>query len=185
MYHQLAVRTQSLDTRAHPTTGMRLPPPGTIPVNYVSYPQAEDVALLNTVVNPMPLTLPVMLAGQQYYDTYCIVCHGPRGDGFGYVVPYMTQPPPLFAPDVLTWSDGRLFQTITAGQNHMPPYRTELDPAQRWVIVRYVRALQLAANPPPEALDMAARKHLSLDSDFPPALTRHGYEPGQNALPRP
>jgi mono/diheme cytochrome c family protein len=185
MYHQVAVQPQSLDVRATPITGMRLPPAGTVPTDYTPYPQAQDAAAVNSVVNPLPVTMPVMRAGQKYFNTYCIVCHGPRGDGLGYVVPYMTQPPPIFAPDVLSWSDGRLFQLVTNGQNHMPPYRTELDASQRWAIVHYLRALQLAANPQPEMLQLAAQKHLSLDDDFPPALTRNGYEPGQKALPQP
>jgi mono/diheme cytochrome c family protein len=49
--------------------------------------------------------------------------------------------------------DGQLYATITNGLRNMPAYRAQIPVADRWAIVAYVRALQLAEleNPSPPA----------------------------------
>jgi hypothetical protein len=43
----------------------------------------------------------------------------------------------------------------------MPSYAYQLDPAQRWAVVNYVRVLQRAARPTPE--DLKQLKALGID----------------------
>lgn len=170
MYRQEAMQAQELDRFRGNKPAMRVPPRGTVPVGYVPFPQPADLAAIDRMLNPLPVTPHVLAAGRHYFDTFCIVCHGPLANGYGYIVPRMTQPPPLIKPPVTQWSDGRIFLTITQGLGTMPPYRTELTPAQRWAVVRYLRVLQFAANPSRRALQAEERKAISYAGDIPPKL---------------
>ena len=168
MYRQLSLRPQEADPTAPAGVGMRQPPPGTVPRNYEPYLLGlADTTQANAMTNPLEPTPDVLEAGKKYYNNYCIVCHGARGDGLGYIVPKMTMPPQLFNDKVLKWSDGRIYHVITHGQGLMMSYSTQLLPEQRWAIIHYVRALQRAARPSAE--DMAASKMspYTLEDDLP------------------
>jgi mono/diheme cytochrome c family protein len=41
---------------------------------------------------------------------------------------------------------GHIYQVITEGKGLMGPYGERIDPADRWPIIAYVRALQRAGN---------------------------------------
>ncbi|MEZ4648565.1 MAG: cytochrome c [Candidatus Eisenbacteria bacterium] len=41
---------------------------------------------------------------------------------------------------------GHIFNTITNGIRNMPAYGPQIEPADRWAIVAYVRALQKSQN---------------------------------------
>ncbi len=185
MYHQAAIRPQTRDFLAPNKPGMRVPPAGTVPVGYVPYPLPDDNPNIDNMVNPLPMSKSVLEAGQKWFNTYCIVCHGPRADGLGYIVPHMTQPPPLYLPPATSWSDGHIFYVITQGQGNMPPYRTELTPQQRWAIVHYVRVLQRAGNPSDDDLSAEQQQAIPLSTDFPEAEGPHGPINGEAALPKP
>jgi mono/diheme cytochrome c family protein len=168
MYRQMSVRAQEYDATAPGGVGMRQPVIGTVPRGYEPYTIAlTDTTAANKLVNPMARTADALAAGKKYYNTYCIVCHGARGDGMGYIVPKFTMPPVLFSDKVVNWTDGRLYHTITMGQGLMPSYASQILPEQRWAIVHYVRALQRAARP--TAADLAAAKTstLTLENDLP------------------
>ncbi len=170
MYRQEAMQAQQLDRFDHNRPDMRVPPKGTVPVGYVPFPQPADLAAIDTMIDPLPITPRVLATGRHFFDTFCIVCHGPIANGHGYIVPHMTQPPPLFKPPVTQWSDGRIFLTITEGLGTMPPYRTEMTPSQRWAVVHYLRVLQFAANPSPQALAAEQQEGMSYAGDHPPKL---------------
>lgn len=129
--------------------GLRMPPEGTIPNNFEPYPYSKDDGDLagKALHNPLRPTKAVLLRGQKLYETYCVVCHGPKGDGAGYIVPKFPQPPPLFSEKVTKWSDGRIFHVLTRGQNLMPSYASQVTADERWAIINYVRVLQRAAHP--------------------------------------
>ncbi len=38
--------------------------------------------------------------------------------------------------------DGQIFHVLTRGQGNMAPYAAQLDPAERWKVVTYLRSLQ-------------------------------------------
>lgn len=157
MYHQISLKAQEYDPAAPNGVGMRQPVAGTIPRGYEPYPYAfADTTLADQLINPLPMTAEILEVGRKYYNTYCIVCHGERGDGLGFIVPKFTQPPPLFSEKLLRWPDGRIYHTISLGQGLMSSYATQLLPEQRWAVVNYVRALQRAAHPTED--DLAAAK---------------------------
>lgn len=185
MYEGPPVQPQGVDPLDHDAPEMRPVPPGTVSHHWVPYPIGNDLASQDQMINPLPMTLPVLKAGRYWFNTYCIVCHGPRARGYGYIVPHFTQPPPLFSPAVMRFSDGHIFTIITQGFGQMPSYQTELDPAQRWAIVHYVRALQFAAHPTPQALQTAAQQGMNFSGDYPEAEGPHGPIPGQDAVAHP
>ena len=80
------------------------------------------------------------------FNTFCIVCHGPRAEGNGSIVGpgLFPAPPSLHSEAARGFKDGRIFHVITRGQNKMPSYAGDLTPEERWSVVHYVRALQKA-----------------------------------------
>ena len=184
MYRQESVHALGVDRVNPALPAMRTPPAHTIPVNYDPYPTAEDTAAIDQLVDPLPINAQTLATGQKLFNTFCIVCHGARADGLGYVVPHMTQPPPLIEGAPLQFSDGRIFTIITEGVGNMPPYQTELQPSERWAIVHYVRVLQMAANPSPEQLAQAQASGMDFSQDYPEAEGPHGPIPGTEAIPR-
>jgi mono/diheme cytochrome c family protein len=93
-----------------------------------------DRATGESVSNPLPAGGPVA-KGQRLYRIYCIPCHG------GPVEQYFPNMPPLAAPDVQRHGDGWLYATITHGTPLMPAYGHELEPEERWEIVRFLRSM--------------------------------------------
>ena len=146
MNDSFAVKAQHLGPFGEP---MRVPPEGTLAVNqpepyrYANDPEGAGRALKN----PLPINRVVLVRGQKLYNTYCIVCHGTKGEGNGSIVPKFPQPPTLHSDKVRNWSDGRIFHVMTMGQNLMPSYASQMDREERWAVVRYVRVLQRALNP--------------------------------------
>jgi mono/diheme cytochrome c family protein len=128
---------------------MRVPVPGTVARGYTPYrfAQGDTTQAAEEMINPLTPTPEVLARGQKLFMTFCVVCHGPAGDGQGYVVPKFPQPPALFSPRAVGWSDGRIFHMISRGLNLMPSYASQILPEDRWAIVYYVRALQRAAHP--------------------------------------
>jgi len=134
---------------------MRMPPAGTSPIGYRSYDYGKDQGdqAGAQLSNPLEFTKENLMRGQTVYNTYCIVCHGERGQGDGYIVPKFPRPPTLHSDKVRDWSDGRIFHVITAGQNLMPAYEAQIRPEDRWAIVKYVRVLQRAEKPTPQDVE--------------------------------
>jgi mono/diheme cytochrome c family protein len=146
MARQISVRAQEFDPTASNGIAMRQPVAGTVPREYQPYPyDLADTTESGKLVNPLPATSEVLERGRKYFNTYCIVCHGPGGGGDGFIIPKFTKPPPLFSDKVVNWPDGRIYHTITLGQGLMPSYASQLLSEQRWAVIRYVRELQKRA----------------------------------------
>lgn len=95
--------------------------------------------------SPLPINAQVMARGQQRYLINCQPCHGPVGDGNGITRTFgMAVVANLHDPRIVQMTDGELFYVITHGRNLMGPYASQIEPEDRWAIVAYVRALQLA-----------------------------------------
>jgi len=119
--------------------GPRSPAAGSVPIDgsLQLRPDVAERRLQNRASAP-----PAIDAGRQRYVTYCAPCHGLSGRGDGPVAREFEPPMgDLTAPDVQRHGDGWLYAVITSGTEHMPRSAYELEPIERWQVVRYVRVL--------------------------------------------
>ena len=94
---------------------------------------------------PLPVTPELMQRGKERYTIHCAVCHGASGAGNGVAGQYGMVAIASYHQDRLrTMGDGEIFNTITRGKNTMLGYGANIPVDDRWAIIAYVRALQLA-----------------------------------------
>jgi cytochrome c5 len=94
---------------------------------------------------PFPVTEDVVRRGQERYNIFCAMCHGPVGQGDGMIVRRGYRQPPSYHEDRLRRAPvGYFFRVMTEGFGAMPPYRSQVPVQDRWAIVAYIRALQLS-----------------------------------------
>jgi len=107
--------------------------------------QTEDGKLAETL--PIPVTRALLDRGRERFDIYCAVCHGRTGEGNGMIVQRGFPAPPSYHIDRLRNAPpGYLYYVISNGYGGMYPYAARVEPADRWAIVAYIRALQLSHN---------------------------------------
>ncbi len=140
---------------------MRVPPPATVPVSYSPdilewAPQETQLALKN----PVPINAETLRYGQLAFNTTCIVCHGPDGQGHGYVVGKnkFPNPPSLMTQRARNFTDAHIYHVITHGQARMWSYKSQLYPIERWAIINYLRVLQRAYYPEPQDQQLVSEK---------------------------
>ncbi len=96
---------------------------------------------------PLPVTKELLDRGEQRYKVFCIVCHGPVGNGDGMVVRRGFSKPPTYHDDRLRNAPvGHFYDVMTNGWGKMSNYASQIPPADRWAIVAYIRALQISQN---------------------------------------
>jgi mono/diheme cytochrome c family protein len=97
---------------------------------------------------PVPVTKELIDRGEQRYRVFCIVCHGPVGNGDGMIVRRGYSKPPTYHDDRLRNAPvGHFYDVITNGWGKMNNYAAQVPPADRWAIVSYIRTLQISQNP--------------------------------------
>ena len=120
-----------------------------------------DIAAEQAQSNPYPVDLRLLERGRDRYMIYCLPCHSPVGDGDGLVVRRGFPAPPSFHQDRLRNApDRHIYDVITHGYGVMVPYADRVEPADRWAIVAFIRALQLSQNAPADSLPPALRARL-------------------------
>jgi mono/diheme cytochrome c family protein len=126
---------------------LRNPPDGSI--------ARDDLARAAEIANKPALTNQLLQRGRERFNIFCSPCHGATGDGDGIIVHRGMPHPTSYHDDRLRAADDQyLFDVITNGHGAMYSYAARLPPRDRWAVVAYIRALQLA-------------RHASLD-DVPP-----------------
>ena len=121
--------------------------------------QAGNTNFIETI--PLPVTEQLVERGQERYSISCAVCHGPLGDGKGITTRFgMAIVANLHDPRIVRQTDGEMFNVITHGRGLMGPYGDKIDINDRWAIVAYVRALQLARLGAPEDVPADIRSKL-------------------------
>ncbi len=98
-------------------------------------------------LNPIPVTEKLMARGKDRFDIFCLPCHGAAGDGNGVVKKLGHGAIPALTDEIrVKHPDGYLFRVIQSGSpaGLMLPYGDKLEPEDRWAVIAYVRALQLA-----------------------------------------
>jgi mono/diheme cytochrome c family protein len=135
----------------------------------------EDDALYTGKVNgqlvdqfPFPIGRAELERGQNRFNIYCTPCHGRLGDGNGMVVQRGLRQAASYHNDRLRAEKlGYFFDVVTNGFGAMQGYAEQVPVRDRWLIVAYVRALQLSQHA--SLNDVPADKRAELD---PPAGAR-------------
>jgi len=157
MDFQPKYKTQAASPLFADRRAMRPPVEGTVAVGrlredeYFHFGRTQDGWARSL---PMEPTDELIERGRQRFDIYCAVCHGYDGAGGGIVSkraiermePDWATPVSFHSNAVRQQADGQLFHTITGGAGKMPGYAALIEPADRWSIVLYIRALQLSRN---------------------------------------
>ncbi len=139
----------------------QLPVPGTIPRGRPIKTAAGEVypfedspvntgritGTTNFVENgPLPVTAELLKRGQQRFTINCSPCHGATGEGNGITrkIGAMAVVANLHDKRIVELADGELFYVITNGRNLMGAYGANVTVEDRWAIIAYLRALQMA-----------------------------------------
>ena len=113
---------------------------------------SDDPARAAAEVQPAAVDAAMLARGQDRFQIFCTPCHGERGDGNGRVVQRGFPPPPDYElPRLRAATAQHIYEVISNGYGVMYPYADRISPADRWAIVAYVRALQVARQPPSRA----------------------------------
>ena len=100
--------------------------------------------------------------GQQRFEIFCQPCHGTTGGGDGFIVRRGFPRPPTYHSDRLRGVPDRyLYDVIKNGYGDMYPYGDRVDANDRWAIVAYIRALQLAEHASLDDVPAAERERLA------------------------
>lgn len=129
------------------------PVPGTIARGdmfpYTLKNDTTDYAKSKEVVNPLPvLTALELKEANRLYLVNCGICHGEKLDGNGPLYkggdgPFGAKPATLVGdPKYDAMAEGTMFHSITYGKNMMGSYASQLNPKQRWMVIRYIKEKQ-------------------------------------------
>ena len=152
----------------------RTPPAGTVARGWLR----DDEALYTGKINgefvdqfPFAIGRAELERGQQRFNIYCTPCHGRLGDGQGMVVQRGLRQAASYHQDRLRQEKvGYFYDVITNGFGAMQSYAEQVPVRDRWLIVAYVRALQLSQHASVE--DVPADRRGSLDATEKPAEKR-------------
>ena len=104
-----------------------------------------------------------LMRGQERFNIYCTPCHGRLGDGNGMVVSRGLRQAASYHQDRLRQEKlGYFYDVITNGFGAMQGYAEQIPVRDRWLIVAYVRALQLSQHASVD--DVPADKRTELDA---------------------
>jgi mono/diheme cytochrome c family protein len=176
---------------------MRAPPEGTVPRERVTLnqpltagrtadgPLQPNMEALPHYVNtpPIPVSRKLLELGRKRFDITCATCHGPLADGNSIVATQMAlrPPPSLIKAQYVQKPAGYIYEVVTKGFGLMASYAAELTVEERWAVVAYLRALQLAQNTPVAALPPDVRQQLE---SMPAGVERPAPIPAPQA-PKP
>lgn len=115
-------------------------------VGPAGYPDISTAASIT-----VPITRALLERGQEQFDINCTPCHSTAGDGDGMIVRRGFYSPPSYYIRRLTREpDSYFYNVITNGYGTMFSYSDRVSPDDRWAIVAYIRAMQLAVHEHPE-----------------------------------
>lgn len=113
--------------------------------------------------------------GRDRYNVYCTPCHGRLGDGNGMVVQRGLRQAASYHQERLRQERvGYYFDVITNGFGAMQGYAEQVPVRDRWLIIAYIRALQLAQNA--TVNDVPADHRGGLDAQAPPTAGAGPHE---------
>jgi hypothetical protein len=146
MAYSHAYETNSTNPALKGGKTMLEPVPGTISRDFIAYPyqKTDEHRLLagKVLENKMPYTRENLERGKKVYDSFCLVCHGEKGDGKGFLFTsgkYPYPPASLINDKVKAIPDGEIYHVITVGFGIMGAYGSQIRPDDRWKTILYIR----------------------------------------------
>lgn len=136
---------------------MREPAPNTVKRNahgWLPYRISKDSLEYASKVmkNPFDSTAQILADGKVLYETYCLHCHGSKGEGDGKVAQGVTVDgvqksqvagvANLRGDAYKNITEGHIFHVITHGKGLMGSHGGQVNPDERWKIAKYVKSLQ-------------------------------------------
>ena len=121
------------------------------------YPLPNDSTgyrLSADVKDPLPpIDSNQMAEAQRLFNINCAICHGPKLDAQGPLstggkIPAVAN---LTLPMYLKMPVGTMFHSITYGKNNMGSYASQLSRRQRWMVIQYVKSVQLGTSAPADS----------------------------------
>ena len=159
--------------------GSRTPPTGTVARGWLRQDEALYTGRSNgELVSqfPFPISAQDMARGRERYNIYCTPCHGVLGDGQGMVVQRGLRRAASYHQDRLRDEKvGYFYDVITNGFGAMQGYAEQIPVRDRWLIVAYVRTLQLSQHASVE--DVPADRRGALDGAAPEARQGNTVKP--------
>jgi mono/diheme cytochrome c family protein len=112
------------------------------PYMYEDSPKGDSLASIENK-DPLPQDSATEAKGEYLYGQFCIHCHGAQGHGDGTIVANKKFPatPPDYTKKT-SMTEGHIYQVIMYGKGVMGSHASQLEPLERWQIVRYVQKLQ-------------------------------------------
>ena len=140
---------RSRRARRSPTTARRgRAPAGTVARGWLRDDEALYTGkIAGQPVDQFPFAIgrDELVRGQQRFNIYCTPCHGKLGDGKGMVVQRGLRQAASYHQDRLRQEKlGYFYDVITNGFGAMQGYAEQIPVRDRWLIVAYVRTLQLS-----------------------------------------
>jgi len=146
MYYSNAYESYTSNPNFNDSMTMRVPVEGTVPVGMVpfTWENTEEgrMAAGNALVNPLEVNEVNLAGGKAAYEVFCIDCHGPNGDGKGYLFTSQRYPYPpadLTSDKVKALKDGEIYHVVTLGFGIMGAHGAMIGPDKRWEIILYIR----------------------------------------------
>lgn len=108
---------------------------------------SDTVEYQDKPVQAPPVSFALLERGQERYRIYCAPCHSELGDGHGMIVQRGFPPPPSYDIERLRQAPVQHFyDVITNGHGAMYSFAERVQPADRWAIAAYIKALQRSQN---------------------------------------
>ena len=146
MVYSRAFETYSENPNFSDNSTLQEPPDGTIPRGYTPLTYTKDledrIRAGKELKNPFDYTEENLERGKAMYERICFNCHGPKGDGKGYLFTsglFPFPPASLVNRKADSIPDGEIFHTITYGYGVMGAHGTIVQPEDRWKIILYIR----------------------------------------------
>ena len=127
-----------------------------------AYYTGRDAAGKLVAEFPFAVTKQILQRGQNRFNVYCTPCHDSTGSGNGMVTQRGFRHPPSYHIDRLRQIPvGHFYDVITNGLGAMQDYAAQIEPADRWAIAAYIRALQLSQQATIDDVPAEARGQLA------------------------
>ena len=150
MTYSRSFQTYSENPNFVDSATMRNPVEGTVPREMIPFQYKktnEDRSAAGVKLhNPVDSTMQNINKGKFLYESFCLHCHGEKGDGMGKLFTekfYTYKPGVLNGTKIQTIPEGEIYHVICEGFNLMGPHKTILLPDERWKIVHYIQSFEI------------------------------------------